>query len=52
MMAPATKPPTTPAPIAQPSQRASAAVGMAAIALAMVAAATKAVRVFFIRDSP
>jgi hypothetical protein len=37
---------------AQPSQRASAAVGMAAIALAMVAAATKAVRVFFIRDSP
>src|SRR5262245_4644889 len=47
-MAPATKPPSTPAPTAHPQQRASAGVGVAAIAVATVAAATKATSVFFI----
>src|SRR5262249_54178900 len=47
-MAPATKPPSTPAPTAHPQQRASAGVGVAAIAVATVAAAAKATSVFFI----
>src|SRR5262245_22824045 len=50
-MAPATKPPSTPAPTAQPQQRASAGVGVAAIAVATVAAAAKAANVFFISVS-
>src|SRR5215813_5544178 len=50
-MAPATKPPRTPAPTAHPKQRASAGVGAAAIAVATVAAAAKAVSVFFISVS-
>src|SRR5262245_66317575 len=50
-MAPATKPPRTPAPTAHPKQRASAGVGAAAIAAATVAAAAKAVSVFFISVS-
>src|SRR6516225_9790986 len=51
MMAPATKPPTAPAPTAHPQQPASAGVGAAAIAVATVVAAAKAESVFFISVS-
>src|SRR5260221_5670141 len=50
-MAPATKPPTAPAPTAHPKQRASAGDGVAATAAVMVAAAAKAASVFFISVS-
>src|ERR1700733_1291573 len=47
-MAPAMTPPTTPAPTAQPKQRASAVVGTAKVAKATAEAAARAVSVFVI----
>src|SRR5215467_2365987 len=48
MIAPAAMPPITPAPTAQPTHRAFAAVGAARVARASAPAAAKAVRVFLI----
>src|SRR5262249_13803108 len=48
MIAPAARPPITPAPTPQPTQRAFAADGIAMVARARAPAAAKAVRVFCI----
>src|ERR1051326_5354261 len=52
MIAPAARPPITPAPTAQPTQRASAVVGTAIEASAITPAAAKAVKVFCILSLP